>query len=244
MENLKLLAAQQAMEYVQNDMVIGLGTGSTTGYFIDLLGEKLQAGDLEKIVGVPTSEITADRARALGIPLTSMVQAVDMARIPGWLDLVVDGADEVDPQLNMIKGLGRALLREKFVEVHTQNLVIIVDETKMVSRLGTNIPLPVEVLPFEADLSIGWLGSLGCQAELWVESDGSPVVTDNGNFLVLCRFENGISAPYDLARRMAERPGIIEHGLFLNMASRVVVAAKDGIRVLDATEISKSGGTS
>ncbi len=244
MENLKLIAAQQAMEYVQNDMVIGLGTGSTTAYFIDLLGEKLQAGVLEKIVGVPTSEKSADRAQALGIPLTSLAQAVDLARTPGWLDLVVDGADEVDPRLNMIKGLGKALLREKIVEVHTQNLVIIVDETKMVSRLGTNVSLPVEIVPFEVDLSIGWLGSLDCQAELWVEADGSPVVTDNGNFLALCRFENGISAPYDLARRMAERPGIIEHGLFLNMASRVIVAASDGIRVLDAMDLSKPGGTS
>lgn len=244
MENLKLIAAQQAMEYVQNDMVIGLGTGSTTAYFIDLLGEKLQAGVLEKIVGVPTSEKSADRAQALGIPLTSLAQAVDLARTPGWLDLVVDGADEVDPRLNMIKGLGKALLREKIVEVHTQNLVIIVDETKMVSRLGTNVSLPVEIVPFEVDLSIGWLGSLDCQAELWVEADGSPVVTDNGNFLALCRFENGISAPYDLARRMAERPGIIEHGLFLNMASRVIVAASDGIRVLDAMDLSTPGGTS
>lgn len=244
MEDLKLLAARQAIEYVRNGMVIGLGSGSTTAYFIDLLAEKLRSGALEKIVGVPTSEKTARRARILGIPLTSLAQAVAVCRNPGWLDLAVDGADEVDPQLNMIKGLGRALLREKLVEIHTQNLVIIVDETKMVPRLGTNVPLPVEILPFEADLSIGWLASLSSQAELWMEDDGSPVVTDNGNYMALCRFEGGIPAPYELARRMAERPGIIEHGLFLNMASRVVVAATGGIRVVDAEEMSTPGGTS
>ncbi len=244
MENLKLLAATQAIEYVQSGMVIGLGTGSTTEYFVDLLGRELQSGGVEKIVGVPTSEKTAVRARALGIPLTSLAQAVALGRTPGWLDLVVDGADEVDPQLNMIKGLGRALLREKIVEVHTQNLVIIVDETKLVPRLGTNVPLPVEILPFEADLTIRWLGSLDCQALLWTETDGSPVVTDNGNYLALCRFEGGIPATYDLARRMAERPGVVEHGLFLNMANRVIVAASDGIRIIDVMDTPDTGGTS
>jgi ribose 5-phosphate isomerase A len=242
MTNLKLLAAQCALKFVQSGMVLGLGTGSTTAHFIDLLGEKLASGTLQDVLGVPTSEKTAERARSLGIPLTSLTEAVKQGRMRGSLDLVVDGADEVDPQLNMIKGLGRALLREKIVEIHTQNLIIIVDETKKVARLGSTVPLPVEVLHFEAAVSIGWLNSLGCRAELWVEEDGSPVVTDNGNNLALCHFSDGIADPYDLAHKLAERPGIIEHGLFLDMASKVIVAGVDGIQVLKSKELSNPGG--
>jgi ribose 5-phosphate isomerase A len=225
--NLKLLAARHALDHVRSGMTLGLGTGSTTTYFIDLLGEHLTAGALEDIRAVPTSEGTATRARAHGIPLVSLK---DYPR----LDLAVDGADEVDPNLDLIKGLGRALLREKVVETHTDHLLILVDESKMVPRLGSTVPLPVEILPFEHQAHIQWLSTLGCQAEWRMEKDGSPVVTDNGNYMALCHFPEGIPDVHALARKMADRPGIIEHGIFLEMTWAVIIAGADGVRTLEA----------
>jgi ribose 5-phosphate isomerase A len=222
--NLKRQAAQEALTHVRDGMVLGLGTGSTTAYFLEELGEKLRTGALQSIVGVATSRGTEQRARGLGIPLTSLA---DHAR----LDLAVDGADEVDPQLNLVKGLGRAVLREKIVEIHADRFMVIVDESKLVSRLGRG-PLPVEVAAFGAEAHVRWLGNLGCRAELWLEEDGSRIVTDNGNHLVRCWFQDGIADPHALADELANRPGILEHGLFLDMATAVVVASPSGIRTL------------
>jgi ribose 5-phosphate isomerase A len=224
MMNLKELSARHALTYVHSGMVLGLGTGSTNAFFVDLLGEQLRIGALTGIVGVPTSEGTANRARALGIPLAALA---DHAR----LDLVVDGADEVDDDLNLIKGLGRALLREKIVEIHADRFVVVVDESKMVQRLGRG-PFPVDVVPFGHEAQLRWLNTLGCRAELRLETDGSPVITDDGNYMALCWFPDGIADPYALARELADRPGIAEHGLFLDMATDVIVAGSDGIRVL------------
>ncbi len=145
--NLKEQAAQHALSFVQDNMVVGLGSGSTSAIFVYLLGEKVKAGALKDIVGMPTSEDTALRARALGIPLTSLSELAEKLGKP-VLDLVVDGADEVDPQLNLIKGLGRAALREKIIEMHARRFIVIVDESKIVTRLGRG-PLPVEIIPFE-----------------------------------------------------------------------------------------------
>lgn len=222
--SLKELSARHALAYVRDDMVLGLGTGSTHAYFLELLGGQLQTGALTGIVGVPTSEGTADRARALGIPLATLS---DHAR----LDLVVDGADEVDNDLNLIKGLGRALLREKIVEIHADRFVVVVDESKMVQRLGRG-PFPVDVVPFGLDAQLRWLNTLGCRAELRLENGGSPVITDDGNYMALCWFPDGIVDPYALARALADRPGIAEHGLFLDMATDVIIAGTEGIRVL------------
>jgi ribose 5-phosphate isomerase A len=222
--NLKRQAARRALAYVRSGMVLGLGSGSTVGYFLDMLGESLQTGALQEIVGVPTSGATADRARALGIPLANLA---DYPR----LDLAVDGADEVDPDLNLIKGLGRALLREKIVEVHADRFLVVVDESKLVPRLGRG-PLPVEIVPFGAEAQVRWLNTLGCRAELWLEDD-APIVTDNGNCLARCWFPDGIAAPYALAHTLAERPGIVEHGLFLGMAHAVLVAGAEGVRLLE-----------
>jgi ribose 5-phosphate isomerase A len=232
--NLKQEAASKALEFVQNGMVLGLGSGSTTSYFVDMLGEKLQHGRWKDIRAVPTSEDTAQQARKWGIPITHLSEHLH-------LDLVVDGADEVDPQLNLIKGLGRALLREKVVEIHAKRFIVIVDDSKLVPRLGDHVPLPVEIIQFEADSHVRWLNTLGCRAELWIEEDGSPVITDNHNYLVRCWFERdqakgknpGIPDAYALARQLAERPGIVEHGLFLDMASLVIAAGDDGIRILE-----------
>lgn len=223
--NLKLRAARQALTCVHNGMILGLGTGSTTAYFIDLLGKELQAGALRDIVAVPTSEKTAVHARTVGIPLATLA---DHPR----LDLAVDSADEVDPRLDLIKGLGRALLREKIVEIHAERLLVVVDESKLVSRLGRG-PLPVEIAPFGAEAHVLWLNTLDCRAELWSEVDGSPIVTDNGNYLARCWFPEGIADPHALAHTLASRPGIVEHGLFLDMACTVVVAGPEGNRILE-----------
>ena len=222
--NLKERAARQALTYVRSGMVVGLGSGSTSAHFVDLLGQEVQAGALQDIVGLPTSRATEERARGWGLPLTTLTEQPR-------LDLVVDGADEVDPDLNLIKGLGRALLREKIVEIHADRFLVIVDESKLVRRLGQG-PLPVEVVRFGLEAHLRWLNTLGCCAELWLEDDGSPVVTDNGNHLVLCRFPEGIKDAYGLARTLANRPGIVEHGLFLDMADEVIVADAQGTRVL------------
>lgn len=232
----KLEAAQSALEYVHSGMCIGLGTGSTSAHFIELLGLRLKSGALRDLRAVPTSDATARRARELGIPLTTLSQAQS-------LDLAVDGADEVDPRLNLIKGLGKALLREKMVETQARQLVIIVDESKIVQQLGRG-PLPVEIVPFEAEFTVRWLNSLGCRAELWRDDQGAPFVTDNGNHLARCWFSTGASGggqgaaqgipdAYALTRSLADRPGVVEHGLFLDLASRVIVAGGTGIRTLE-----------
>jgi ribose 5-phosphate isomerase A len=207
-------------------MVLGVGTGRTTGCFIDLLGEKIQKKEISRVLAVPTSEASAARLREIGVPLTSLVDHP-------VLDLAVDGADEVDLQLNLIKGLGRALLREKVVEIHAREFIVLVEENKLVKRLGSIGPLPVEILPFEALAHVRWLKSLADRAELWLEADGSPVITDNGNYLARCWFKDGIPDVYSLAQELDRRPGILEHGLFLDMASRVIVAGSGGNRILE-----------
>lgn len=225
--NLKQQAAHFALQSVQSGMVLGLGSGSTTAYFVDMLGEAIQNGKIKNILAVPTSEATTKQAQELGIALTSL------DRHP-VLDLAVDGADEVDPDLNLIKGLGRACLREKVVEINATQFIVIVDESKIVPRLGTRGPLPVEILRFEAQAHVNWLNTLGCRAEFWYEDNGDIVVSDNGNYLTKCYFENGIPDAHQLSDQLARRPGILEHGLFLGMATQVIVAGANGIYTLEA----------
>jgi ribose 5-phosphate isomerase A len=231
---LKQTAARKALSLVKDGMILGLGTGSTTAFFVQFLGEALQAGRIRDIRGVPTSENTARHARELGIPLISLDETA-------YLDLAVDGADEVDPDLNMIKGLGKALLREKLVEIHARELWIIVDESKLVNRLGEHVPLPVEIVPFAHGATLRWLNSLpGCRAELWLRDDGEPWVTDNGHYLARCWFENGISDPEALGRELNAWPGVMEHGLFLQMASGVIIATESGAQVIERKKASDS----
>ncbi len=227
--NLKQQDASHAMSYVKSGMVLGLGTGSTTTYFIEMLGEKLKSGELSDIGGVPTSEGVAQLARAQGIPLVSLAELSPGNAIPA-LDLAVDGADEIDPNLNLVKGLGRALLREKIIESHANIFLVIADESKLVTRLGQG-PIPIEIVPYEAEVHVRWLNSLGCRAELWLEEGGEPIITDNGNYLVRCWYADGISDPYKLARDLADRPGVVEHGLFLDMADLVIVAGLEGVQL-------------
>ncbi len=223
---LKQTAARQALSLVESGMTLGLGTGSTTWFFVQFLGEALQQGRLKNIRGVPTSENTARHARELGIPLLSLDETP-------WLDLAVDGADEVAPDLSLIKGLGKALLREKLVEIHARQLWIIVDESKLVSHLGEHVPLPVEIVPFAHGATLRWLNSLpDCRAELWLKDDGEPWVTDNGHYLARCWFTHGIADPEALGRELNAWPGVMEHGLFLGMATGVIVATDQGVHTL------------
>ncbi len=228
---LKKAAARHALSLVEDDMILGLGTGSTTAFFVQFLGEALREGRLKHIVGVPTSEDTATRARALGIPIVALDD------VP-FLHLAVDGADEVDPDLNLIKGLGKALLREKLVEMHARAFWVIVDESKLVNRLGEHVSLPVEIIPFAAKATIRWLNNLpGCEATLWLRDDGRPWVTDNGHYLALCRFEKGIEDPAELAQTLNAWPGVMENGLFLGMTAGVIVAAESGVRVISQQQL-------
>lgn len=230
--NLKAEAAAFALQYVRSGMRLGLGSGSTSAIFVDLLAEKLRRGELENIQAVATSQATAARAERQGIPLRSLAELRQAGR-PARLDLAVDGADEVDPHLNLIKGLGHALLREKIIELHAEQFIVIVDESKLAPRLCSRVPLPVDILRFEVESHLDWLGTVADRAELYRLADGSPVVTDDGHYMALCWFEGGLVNPHALAERLSARAGIIEHGLFLDMASRVVVAGQGGVQILE-----------
>lgn len=225
-EELKRAAAVRALGEVRSGMKLGLGTGSTVAHFLDVLAGALREGALHDLVGVPTSEWTATRSRHLGIPLTTLDET------PA-LDLCVDGADEVDPGLDLVKGLGGALLREKMVASASRRFVVMVDEAKLVRRLGTRAPLPVEVVPFAWSVHLGALEGLGGAPVLRRGADGEPYRTDNGNLILDVSFPGGIEDALEMERAIRGRPGVVETGLFLGMASSVVVAAADGVRVLE-----------
>jgi ribose 5-phosphate isomerase A len=215
-------AGIRAAQIVQPGMVLGLGTGSTVAYFLDALGARYQAGELPGIVGVPTSLRTEARAQELGIPLRSLEGV-------GKLDVTVDGADEVDPNLDLVKGLGGALLREKMVAQVTQHLVIIVDTGKIVDRLGTRSPVPLEVVPFGWAAHLPFLDDLGGEAHLREDQGGRPYLTDNQNYILNCSFPDGIRNAALLERAFQERAGIVESGLFLGMAKEILVGGEAGV---------------
>ena len=206
-------------------MHLGLGSGSTVAHFLTLLGERIRLGGLTGVSGVPTSIRTAERCRELGIALGRLQ---DLAP----LDLAVDGADEVDPALDLIKGLGGALLREKMVATEARRFVIIVDDSKTVKRLGSRAPLPVEVVTFAWECQRPFLEDLGSTPVLRRAPDGEPIRTDNGNLLLDCTFPEGIADPAELETRLRQRPGVVGTGLFLGMASDVLVAEADGVQRL------------
>jgi ribose 5-phosphate isomerase A len=223
-DTLKKMAGEKAIEYVESGMVVGLGYGSTAIHALRLIGELIQQGDLEGIKAIPTADIIAEEARQIGIPLTSLD---DHPRI----DVTIDGADEVDPNLNLIKGGGGALLREKIVAQATLVEIIVVDEQKLSPALGTNFDLPIEIIPFGMRPVDEYLRSLGAEPKLRVKRDGAPFITDSGNHIIDCRF-GIIDDPYALSAQLKNRAGIVEHGLFLDLASEVIIATEDGIRSL------------
>lgn len=219
----KRAAAARAVELVRSATVIGLGTGSTVRPLLELLGERLASGTLRDVLAVPTSDDTASICRAAGIPLTSLDEHPRLA-------LAIDGADEIGPGLNLIKGMGGALLREKLVALAAKQFVIVGDDSKRVKRLGTRSPLPVEVIPFGWSTHLDFFRKLGAQPALRRGADGEPYRTDGGHWIVDCRFPRGIADPKALARALARRPGIVEDGLFLGMADEAFVAGAKGVR--------------
>ena len=208
----KRLAADSAVTQVANGMVVGLGTGSTAEFVLQALAARIREG--LRITGVPTSERTAARARELGIPL-----ALDVAT-----DIAIDGADEVDPQLNLIKGRGGALLREKIVAVSSARFIIVVDESKLVERLGVGL-LPIEVVQF------GWHATARRIEQLGGKPQRRDLVTDNGNYILDCAF-GPIESPDSLAGELDRITGVVEHGLFIGLAAEVHVGQTSGVRIL------------
>ena len=223
----KRAAAARAVELIRSGTVVGLGTGSTVKPLLELLGERLADGRLRDVTGVPTSEDTATKCRALGIPLTTL-------DAEPRLDLCIDGADEIGPKLALIKGLGGALLREKLVALAARRLAIIADDSKRVKRLGTRAPLPVEVIPFAWTTHTAFFESLGTEPVLRRTAGGDPFLTDGGHYIVDIRFPKGMADPAAVARRLDRRPGIVDHGLFLRMARVAFVAGPAGVRELTA----------
>jgi len=219
-DELKRAAAHDAVEMVRPGMVVGLGSGSTSRYATLRLAEKLRQGTLRGIIAIPTSEDTARLARQEGIPLTTLDEHP-------VVDLTIDGADEVDERLDVIKGLGGCLLREKIVAYATQHLAIVVDESKLSKRLGLKSPVPVEVIRFGWRNTEAALARTGARTVLRLR-DGAPYITDEGNYIVDCWYR-GIEATAELAGLLRAIPGVVEHGLFLDMVQTVFAASQRGV---------------
>ncbi|KAL0430236.1 UNVERIFIED_CONTAM: putative ribose-5-phosphate isomerase 1 [Sesamum radiatum] len=229
-DDLKKIAAYKAVEHVKSGMVLGLGTGSTAKHAVDRIAQLLQQGKLKDIVGIPTSTITHEQAVRLGIPLS------DLDSHP-VVDLAIDGADEVDPGLNLVKGRGGSLLREKMVESACKKFIVIVDESKLVKHVGgSRLAMPVEIIPFCWNHSLKRLVALfayaGCVGELRKSGDGGKAyVTDNGNYIIDLYFERDIGDLNKASDAILRLPGIVEHGMFIGLATSVIVAGVDGITV-------------
>lgn len=228
-EELKRRAAEKALDYIEDDMILGLGTGSTVEYMIKKLDVRIKSG--LKIKGVPTSLRTKKLANEYGIPL------VDLDEYPD-LDLTIDGADEVDSNLNLIKGAGGALTREKIVAFHSKKVVIIVDDTKIVKGLGCDLAVPVEVVKFGWRATEKTLKTFNCTTQLRQIMD-QPFITDNGNYIIDCDFGR-IDDPETLEKELNTTPGVVENGLFIGIATEVIVGSKQGImslgRQVDTTQ--------
>ncbi|HUO25129.1 MAG TPA: ribose-5-phosphate isomerase RpiA [Candidatus Aquilonibacter sp.] len=214
----KEAAARASLQFIKDGQVVGLGTGTTAAHFVHLLGEQVQKG--LKIRGIPTSERSRQQAANLGIPLTTFEECQS-------IDVTVDGADEVDPQLRLIKGGGGALLREKIVASATKQMVVVADASKRVAVLG-KFPLPVEVIKFARPLVEKRIAALGADVDLRRNSDGQPYLTDENNYILDCRFGR-IENVDALARQLSDMPGVVEHGLFIGMANIVLVAVEGRI---------------
>jgi ribose 5-phosphate isomerase A len=221
--DLKERAAAEAVKYVEDDMVVGLGSGTTASIAIRLIGEKAKAEGLE-ILGVPTSKASDLLGRAVGI---RMVDLDDHPRV----DLTIDGADEVDPRLDLVKGLGGALVREKIVAAASAVEIIVADESKVVEHLCQKAPLPVEVVRFSYKTTMRRLSSLGCTPVLRMGED-APFVTDNGNYIVHCRFDR-IDEPATMESAINNLPGVVDNGLFVGRASKAIIGTENGVRMME-----------
>jgi ribose 5-phosphate isomerase A len=223
-DELKRAAAYRALDFVKDGMVVGLGTGSTAFFVIEGLGKRVAEG--LAVVGIPTSERTAAQARSLNIPLSSL------AARPS-IDLTIDGADEVERKTqHLIKGLGGALLREKIVAAASRQLVIVVDQEKLVERLGDHTPVPVEVVQFGWQATAAALTKLGADPVLRHATEDHPFITDCGNYLLDCRFAR-IADPRKLEKQIGMTVGVVESGLFIDRTSAVIVASESGVEILN-----------
>ncbi|MFZ4813899.1 MAG: ribose-5-phosphate isomerase RpiA [Phototrophicaceae bacterium] len=224
-EALKRQAGESAVDAIESGMVVGLGTGSTAIWAVRRLAYRIKAGDVQNIRGVPTSRRTEEEARQLGIPLVGFDEI-------SVIDLTIDGADEIDPQLNLIKGGGGALLREKIIAQVSRRMIVVADARKRVPHLGTTFMLPVETVMFGHLSQRRYLESLGAQVSMRLQDNGQAFITDNGNLIYDCNF-GAIADPYALARKLEQRAGIVEHGLFLGMATEVILATATTIETLN-----------
>lgn len=227
-DELKQQAAWKAVEYVKSGMVVGLGTGSTAAFAVDRIGQLLKEGKLKDIVGVPTSIRTYEQAKGLGIPLATLDEQPK-------LDVAIDGADEVDPNLDVVKGRGGALLREKMVEMASAKFVCIVDDTKLVEGLGgSKLAMPVEIVQFCHKYTLSRLQALpqvaGCEAKLRMEGD-KPYVTDNSNYIVDLYFQTPIKDAKAASKAILDLEGVVDHGLFLDMVDVCIIAGGNGVEV-------------
>ncbi|KAI3516681.1 hypothetical protein L1887_15632 [Cichorium endivia] len=229
-DELKKIAGYKAVEFVESGMVVGLGTGSTAKHAVDCIGELLQQGVLTNIVGIPTSIKTHEQALSLNIPLS------DLETHP-VIDLAIDGADEVDPEMNLVKGRGGSLLREKMIECVSKKFVVIVDESKLVDYIGgSGLAMPVEIVPFCWKFTAQMLQSLfkeaDCVAKLrTLPEKQDPYVTDNGNYIIDLYFKKDIGDLKAAGGAILGIPGVVEHGLFLDMATTLIVAGEHGVTV-------------
>lgn len=226
-QKLKQQAADRAVEFIEPGMVVGLGHGSTALFAVRRIAALLQAGSLSGILGVPCSLQVEEEARRLGIPLTSLGEHP-------IIDVTIDGADEVDPNLDLIKGGGGALLREKIVAQASHREIIVVDESKLSPALGTRWAVPVEVVAFGWRTQVSYLESMGARVSVRQDRNGKRFLTDQGNLILDCKF-GPLSHPPQLAAKLNTRTGIVEHGLFIDLATDVIVANAKGVRHLKRT---------
>mmetsp|Transcript_32123 Transcript_32123/g.47258 ORF Transcript_32123/g.47258 Transcript_32123/m.47258 type:complete len:244 (+) Transcript_32123:80-811(+) len=232
----KMVGYKSVDDYIKSGMVIGLGTGSTAYFAVERVGQKLKSGELSNIIAIPTSERTKEQAESLGIPLVTL-------DTHSKLDVAIDGADAVDPDLNLVKGGGGALLREKMVEICADKFIVIVDESKICDGLGPTFPIPVEITPFCHEHTLRTVAALPscagkCKPVLRMGSsssnkpDGDNIaVTDNGNYIVDLHFTELIKDAPKMASEIKNTVGVVDHGLFCGMTTAVIIAGKDGISV-------------
>jgi ribose 5-phosphate isomerase A len=222
-DTLKKQAAEYAVnKFVNSDMVIGLGTGSTAIYALSRISEKLKSGEITNLKGIPSSNQIESEAKRLGIPIITFNEDTK-------IDVTIDGADEVDPDLNLIKGGGGALLREKIVAQASKREIIVVDGSKLSNQLGTKWPVPVEIIPFGWETHNGFFKSIGARPVLRLLDSSAPFITDEGNYIIDLHL-GGIDDLSSFSGELKSRAGIVEHGLFINLATDLIVASEEGIK--------------